>query len=195
LGKFDVRPVRDVGGTAGNTGFRTALIGAVAITNFRDIVKVALVSDGDSHYGASFKNIIKQIERANQHPTVAHRYGVPTRPYKVAGGKPSVTVILLPGPTSPGALESLLWPALCSVAACKRATDSVEKACADLGITKGTKKWAHARQDKARVHASLALCHQKDPGITLNLLFGRAPKLIPLDHKCFDKLADAIKAL
>jgi hypothetical protein len=195
LGGYDVIPVRDLGGVPGNSGFRLALIAVISVTNFGNVDHVGLVSDGDTHYGATFGAIKRQIETANQHASVAHRFGVPAAPYQVGGGKTRVTVLLLPAVNTPGALETSLWPAFCSVAAHQATKVQVEAACNALGLLQGATSWSPARRAKALVHAGLALSFNKDPGLTLGRLFRRFPDLMPLDHASFDGLANALRGL
>ncbi|MFA5957306.1 DUF3226 domain-containing protein [Hyphomicrobium sp.] len=191
LGAFDVRWVKDVGGTAGISGFKDALIGSVALSNFRKIKHVCLIADCDNHYGEAFKNIKKQIVEANSDQTVEARFPVPDAPYKLANGSPLLTVLMVPSANKKGALESLIIEAMRDLKFFQKALT-----CAAEALTcSGADKWQQQKVDKATMITTLAISNTEDPAINLTRLWGRQPDLIPLTHKAFDDIAKALSAL
>jgi hypothetical protein len=195
LGSFDVRPVEDIGGISGATGFASALTSSVPWRGFDKIRHIVLVADADTHYNKTFQDICSQIADANQDQNVSGKFVVPTAPYSASGGHPRLTIMLLPAAQTKGALESLLWNALVSIPKYVTAVQCADEACGCAGIATGNNKWGQSKLDKARVHAAVALINKKNPSVSLTRLWEWFPDLIPVEHHAFDSLAAAIAAI
>ncbi len=193
LNPFDVRPVKDVGDVAGISGFADALVASITVTGFRQINRLILIADSNSHWRTSFWKLREQIEQANAHPDVFGRFEIPSNPFEMSGGHPRLIILLNPRPTSKGALETLLWEVLGSQYA--RVKDCIDDVCQCVGIDRGSGKWPQAKLDKARVHTAIALINRLNPSIGLGLLWGHYPNLIPVTDHAFDELATRLSEI
>ena len=100
--------VKDLGGVSGVTGFGKALAIAVQLANFDAIVRhIILVADRDDGGGKTFANLCKQIDKANKTQNVSYRYPVPAKPFVRKGGRPSMTIVLMPPDGTKGALACI----------------------------------------------------------------------------------------
>ena len=194
LGAFDVRATEDLGNAPGITGFKDAIISSVAVRGFRNINRIVLIADSDQHWRYTFRKVRNQVTDANRDTDVAGRFSFPTEPFTLSGGNPRLMIYLMPGPSSKGALETLLWTALTSTTATgyTKATDCSEAACLCAGINTGSKKWPQSKLDKARVRIGLALLNRKNPAVGLGIIWKQYPNLISLNHSAFDHLVETL---
>ncbi|HVS25785.1 MAG TPA: DUF3226 domain-containing protein [Burkholderiales bacterium] len=195
LGSFDIRPVEDIGGIKGVTGFQSALCVAVQDREFKRVTRLILIADSDEPHQNTFAKICAQITRANQDTNVNGIFAVPQNPYELTGGHPRISILLFPAPNSKGALDTLLWSALKAIPAHGRVVDAAEQAVQHARISSGNSKWPQSKLDKALVRIAIALLNKDNPAVSISRLWRDNPNLIPVTHRVFDDLENVLSGI
>ena len=108
---------------------------------FSDLASLGVTRDADLAFASAFASIRSSLDNS--------RLDVPNEPLVQTGGKPSVSVFVLPDCNSPGMLETLCLDAV----ACDPAMPCVD---AYLECLEDTAKLPPKNPSKARAHAFLA---------------------------------------
>ncbi len=172
---------------SGNTHFQESLDALTGLTDFEDTLRsIIIVADSDSDPETAFRNITAQIAQSEEIAgPPPRRYPVPTAPLRVAYGKPSVAVVLIPWADRPGNLETLLLDAV-------RAERMDEMECAEMfGACVRASEWDIGPQSKLMLRAYLGANHPPNPEVNLSKLWTKAKikKLIPIACPAFNQLA------
>jgi hypothetical protein len=177
-----VFPKREADGTGGWTKFGKFLDEIRDIESFKKIRAVLLVADNDEDQTARFAQIQNQLRRAGG-------YGIPDRPQVVARveGFPSLAVLMIPVDGSPGNLEHCLLEAAYSKWNLQQHLDQY------INNTPAN-AWPVNKQDKARIQCVIATTCRQNPNTPLSFLWDRPDEYrIPVDHPCFQRLADFLR--
>ncbi|MGI0015157.1 MAG: DUF3226 domain-containing protein [Nitrososphaera sp.] len=184
LPDFEVKYPKE-GESGGRSAFGKRLDALRAEPGFERITAVLIMSDNDDDAEASFREIRTQIQWAG--------YPAPEAPLQVARGNgfPAVVVLMLPGAGELGNLELLClraaydrWPNL------KNCLDEYCQ-CAR------TVEWPLNKQSKMRLRCLLSAVCEADPNTSLVYAWsdGKRGDLIPLDHQCFDQIAEFLRSI
>jgi uncharacterized protein DUF3226 len=178
---FQSTPIKVVSG-----GLRLVLQGLERY--FDRLTGVLIVADSKNDADAIFRDVRKQIKRANKDGKLD--YPIPTTLKKLAqktGKAPSIAVITLPIGKA-GSLETLCVEALTGkYAKVRKCAESFLK-CA------GVHKWGDQEKiDKARFQALIAGGNKDDPNKSLKRALEH--DLVPLDNACFKSVVDFLKEL
>ena len=173
----------------GNSGFGKWLTALAPQTGIDKHAGILIATDNDSDPEASFRAIQKQIK-------LARGYGVPDAPGAIKASqddKPPVAVLVLPGDGELGCLETL-----CLKAALDRRR-KLAKCIRGYLQCIGTADWTVSNKAKLRMRCLLAAACKKNPNTGLPFAWtkekGRPEDLIPLKHRCFDRVADFLVKL
>ncbi len=127
-----------------------AMLKAITETAPSDLLSVTVVRDADDDPDAAFQSVQDALRAAG--------LAVPAAPSLSAGERPRVTVVILPEPGSPGALEDLCLAAI--------GRDPAVPCMDGFFRCLGEQSLPHPRSmSKARVHAFLA--SREEPGLRL----------------------------
>jgi hypothetical protein len=146
---------------------------------------VILVADNDEAPAKSFKDVRGQVR-------AVEGLGIPSAPLRVVKPRevskayplPCVVVVMLPGASKNGSLESLCYESA-------RAKRPIQAACVEK-LTKclGADKWETTKRDKLRLGCLLGGLCKRNPDVTLRRAWSKESRgpadMIPLDHACFD---------
>lgn len=176
--------VKDTRGKAskggGNTRFGHAL---KALKTERGVKDILIVSDNNGAPDQSFSNVCKQILDAYSQDKV------PDGPLQKVSRSPSVMVLMLPWEGQLGTLETL-----CEEAA--RAPNAQVAGHVDhfAALIRADTWDNQTRKSKMWLRSMLAACCERDPFVFLGAIFRdrRHRHLIPLDHRCFDRVSDVL---
>lgn len=176
---FDVRCPRDgknVNGS-GNTRFREALDAFAIIPGFDKLRGILIVTDNDEDPMASFKNVQDQIRNTSR------KHSAPTQPLAKTSGFPAFVVMTIPWINELGNLETL-----CIQAA--EFADPTLATCADtFQVCTGVDQWTLSKRSKVKLRSIISAGYRRNADESLSFLWNDYPGLIPLNHKCFDKIA------
>jgi len=178
----------------GASKFETFLSGLRARKGFHALKGIIVVADCDDQPDDRFRDIYRQLKAA--------KLPVPNGPYTYCQQKNvsalATFVLMVPFSGQPfsgmtpirGALETIILPAA-EAHASKAQIDCLNAYCScaeinNLGI---------AARDKTRLRSLIAMSHPDDPNITLPWAIRPGANLIPLDHPCFNDLAEVIRQL
>ncbi len=171
----------EVGGVQ---GFGLALEKLIAVTGFKNLKGIAIVTDNDD------KNALNNVKKAlNKHFKKLKDYEYkPTKSEDLVSiqGKP-VLIVLVPDSNHYGNLESLCLPAFYD-------HWSTAEKCANqfLKCTGAVSNWTNGGQlNKARVRAILSGYYKSEPYIGLGEIFKKTDE-ISTCHQCFEQLASAL---
>ena len=183
---YDVHPRREQDGS-GSGYFERALRALKVRTEVAidTLSLLVIVADNDSDPVKSFKDVRAQIQGAED-------FGVPRTPLKATAPLtksatypfPHIAVMMLPGPSACGALESLCYQSA-------KAKRPREAACVEqLTQCLGAAKWDATKRDKLLLGCLLGGICKQNPNVTLRRVWSvgnRCPRdMVPLDHQCFD---------
>jgi len=171
----------------GNAGFLRYFKGLPAQSGAERLKGVVVASDNDDTPDASFKLIRDQLKKAKV-PAPDN----PLETVKWAACDFAVTVLMIPfvnGASQKGCLETLL---LQSVTARFPAINQ----CADSYLDcAGVNGWANAGSiAKMRLRSILSAAWAEDPYLGLQWAMNPTKDLIPLQHRCFDEIAEFLRA-
>lgn len=170
----------------GQDGFGDRLSGYSALSRWKALKGVLLISDNDASSNKSFKKVKDQLNDG-QFPS-------PPRALEIArkAGMPPLAVLMMPYPevggVADGCLETLLMPAMES--ANKAHFDHVTTALTNCGVHAWPKKGS---RDKAVIRCNITVNWSDDPMLGLQLAFGKG--LIPFNHNVFDGVAELLTNL
>lgn len=166
----------------------------------KTVRNIAIVADSDGGQADDFAKITGYIKKANKHDDVKDLFPIPEEPFKKKQeSKLSMTVLMLPGDNSSGAIESLLWKSLERRHVIKAKCVQEMIKCAKIVEGSEPNQWSKTKIDKAQVNAILAILYRKNPAIPLWNLWGRqqTADLVPLGFKEheFDAIASHLSAI
>jgi len=163
---------------AGGSGnFRNHLQGLNIRSGINRLRALIVVGDNEETPDDCFKRIRSHLKKAD--------LPVPNNPLELAPrttGFP-VAVMMIPFDKARGALESLLL---------KAATDHLVVPARCVGNycqCINTSTWPKTASDKMRLRCMIAAAWPEDPNIGLQWALSPDRKLIPLNHPCFDEVA------
>jgi hypothetical protein len=167
----------------GVEGFAPALESLVAMTGFRDLKGIAIVTDNDD------KNALRRIKgkfRKNFKKDESYAYTTAQSDYIVSlRGKP-VLIVLIPDNDNYGNLETLCLPVL------YHQWSTAEKCVQCFLECTGATEWTNKNQiAKAKVRSIISGHYKKEPCIGLGELFQKT-NMLSARHKCFDQLANTL---
>lgn len=163
--------------TGGNSKYCEKLRALRLNRSFKNIKRILIVTDSDDNSGASFAAVAAQIGGAG--------YPIPTAPWTVANGEPSVALITIPD-GAPGNLECYLKEAA-------RAPNQARTAFVDHFVEQVSVggEWTGPRKGKLWLRAMMAASWPRDPGINLSPMFldNAARRIVPTEDHSFNALA------
>lgn len=166
--------IQNFGGINDLRAFLLALINA---PGFREIVQsVGIVRDAETSAQAAFQSVQSSLRNAG--------LPVPNRPEDRTGSSPAVTVLILPGNSRPGMLETLLNETF---------ANTPEEACinAFFECVEDSSGMPTQRPHKARAQAYLAT--KPEPHLSVGVAAKR--DYWDLDHPVFDRIRQFLAAL
>ncbi len=185
LAGFEVHsPRKPLVSGGGRQRFGQLLTALKPIRGYRALTGIIVVSDNDDDPETSFGVVADQI-------AAAEGYARPEAPLTVirAPEVAPVVVMMIPWTGEKGTLESL-----CLESA--SAEYSGIAACLDEYVRcTGADHWNLTKQLKMRMRCMLSASCERDPNTSLVHAWsgeGRG-RLIPLDHGCFDRVADFLR--
>jgi hypothetical protein len=146
---------------------------------FSDLIGILVQGDNDHNPSIKFQNIADKIAGAEG-------YVAPHAALEVAraANRPPVVVMMMPWVNEPGCLETLCLPSA------ESAFPEIKK-CVDKQFECATiSAWDIAKQHKMRLRCMIASTCKTDPYTSLVHAWSRTENLIPLDHSCFQRIAD-----
>ena len=169
----------------GKDRLRESLVTLAEATDFRDVRSVGVVRDADTSAERAFQSVRTALRNANEilQESSGAELPVPERPEELAGDRPSVSVLILPGGGGDGMLETLL---------CKTFDATDVDRCIDrfFRCAEASGSRIH-RPDKARARAYLATT--RDPHVSVGVAAQK--KHWNLDHEAFDGVRRFLKSL
>jgi len=186
---FDVRGPRQ-GDISGKTGFKSRLVSLKTETGLETRSAVIIVRDNDIDPPKEFLDLAEQIRSAGG-------YGVPEGARRLTTAQqvplPPICVLMLPWDDQRGALETLCYKA----AAEKRA--DIARCVEEYVRCVQSEEWSPVKLDKLRMRCLLSGACPTEPNTHLKWAWkgtrGRPIDLIPLDHPCFDEIANFLAGL
>ena len=166
--------IQNFGGVNELRGFLLVLVNA---PGFREIVQsVGIVRDAETSAQAAFQSVQSSLRNAG--------LPVPNQPERRAGGSPAVTVLILPGNSRPGMLETLLNETFANTPedACINAFFECVEAVPAVSIN---------NPDKARAYAYLTT--KPNPHHSVGM--AAKQRCWDLDHPVFDRIRQFLRAL
>jgi hypothetical protein len=165
----------------GRSGYQARLESLRLESQFEEVRGIIVVSDNDDSPSKSFSEVIGHIKRATG-------YGIPKRPLQIVKPQkrdhPLLSVMMVPWTRMKGNLESLC---LLSMYDChpeiKKCLDAF---CRCLRIN----SWTKGKLSKMKLRTMVAAACKSDPNTSLQYSWSRTEELIPLEHTCFDKIAN-----
>ena len=153
--------------------------------NFPRLKGVLILADSADDPKTLFADICRQIREVGG-------YGVPAKLLDIArsADHPALAVMTLPDEATAGALETLLareieakegWVGKCVDSFLK--CDKIE-----------AHGWPPEKRDKARFHSIVAALNREDPSKSASTSFKEPTPLISVEAKCFDEVANKVKA-
>jgi hypothetical protein len=167
----------------GRTGFTARLKALHLVRGFKNVTDLIVISDNDRIPAASFKEVCRLILEAGG-------YSVPKSPRNIAGNNPRVMVFMLPGEDLPGQLETL-----CLNSCLDRWPDKVACLDAFISCNPHISTWDMGKQEKMKMRTLIASICSTDPNTSLTHAWSRSEEIIPLEHQCFDGLANFLKSV
>lgn len=182
LPEFQIDFPKKEGAPAGKDAFGQYLTALRAGRGFEKLSGILVVSDNDDDPEGSFAQVRQQIRSAG-------KYAVPNKPLETAkaDGVPAIVVLMLPWPEMPGNLETLCLPSAYDKWPEIRACLDAYCRCA------GTDNWGPRRQSQMRMRCLLSATCASDPNTGLPYAWSRSETLIPLNHSCFDQVANFLR--
>jgi len=177
--------IEDVGG---NSKFKDYIGGVASRPGFHRLRGIIIVADCDNGAVSAFDSIRKQIKKASlPYPENPFEWG--RRPNL---GTLATYVLLIPfngNQALSGALETLLLPSAMQHLSQYVSCLEIWATCANISSLDAS------HRDKSRLRALLTAAHPEDPNLGLQYALSPTKNLIPLDHSCFDPLADLLRSL
>lgn len=168
--------------TGGVNGFKEMLEGFCTFRGFRNLKGILILSDNDD-------NPVNAFSLVSQVISSAEGYKAPSQPFEVVrkDGVPPLVVVMLPWRDQPGNLETL-----CLIS-CYESHPTI-RACLDEYVTcTGVNTWELTKQSKMKMRCMLSSTCNSDPNTSLVHAWNRGENLIPLNHQCFDQIADFLR--
>lgn len=164
----------------GVRGFASRLRALRVESCFADVKGLLVMVDNDLDPRAAFALARRQMVEAG--------YPAPEGPFQLAGDDAGVSVMVgaLPGESESGRLETLCIEAFSSLH--PEIAECVRQLCACAG----TASWPQHKLEKMQMRAMLATCCKDDPNTSLAHAWSRKAEMIPLQHRCFDRVADLL---
>ena len=162
--------------------FLETLAGA---TDFGKVKRIGIVRDADESAASAFQSVRTSLRNVNEvFGSSGAEFPVPDRPEQLAGGRPSVNVLILPGDGDDGMLETLLCRTFAG-AGVDRCIDEFFR-CAEQSSRRPI-----PRPDKARAHAYLATTRDPHHSVGVAAKAGRWN----LDHGAFDGVRNFLRSM
>lgn len=168
----------------GKNRLREFLVTLAGATDFRRVRTIGIVRDADESADAAFQSVQTSLGNANDAiRSSGVEFPVPDRPEELVGGRPALSVLILPGKGQEGMLETLL----CRTFAGDDVDHCIDRffRCAEESGTR------IGRRDKARARAYLATT--PDPHLSVGVAAKR--DRWKLDHGAFDGVRSFLTSL
>lgn len=172
----------DVGGIE---GFGFALEKLAAVTDFKKLKGIAIVTDNDKK--GALENVKQKLQKHFSSLQNDYNYKTTRSKYIVRLNSKPVLIVLVPDNKNCGNLETLCLPVLYDH--WSTAGKCVEEF---LKCTSAIPNWTNNKLDKAKVGSIISGYHKDNPNQALGRLFQRSNEL-PTNHKCFDQLINILK--
>ena len=169
----------------GKDNLREFLETLAGTTDFGKVKRIGIVRDADESAARAFQSVLTSLRNVNDvFGSSGAAFPVPDRPGKLAGGRPSVNVLILPGDGGGGMLETLLCRTFAG-AGVDRCIDAFFR-CAEQAARRPI-----PRPDKARAHAYLATT--RDPHHSVGV--AAKARCWDLDHGAFDGVRNFLRSM
>jgi hypothetical protein len=150
-------------------------------TSFMKMRGILIAADSRDEPNATFSRVATMVRRAG--------YTVPNAPLEIAAGMPQIAVMLVPGPTRAGSLETLCIDAIIGDRAWLRDCVDAFLGCGELDAL----NWTPEKLSKARFCALVAATFRHDPSRAASLAFSATerrgvPQMISTKARCFDEI-------
>jgi hypothetical protein len=180
-------PKKEDGGGSGKSAMFNRLIGLQA--EFGRISHVALAIDSDDNPAQAFTDACDELRKANA-ANPAKPYPVPVTANVATAGSPRTSVVLVPGATQKGCLDTLLLPSFE-----QRYAGGTVGCVDDFCNCVRDPKRGEMRDSKLRLRALIAASWPKNPGISLSFLLEEKNCPIDLAHHSFDPIRNILLGL
>lgn len=192
LGEYCLRVTADASKKHGVDGFPDLLNALPTWEGAYRLRHIVLVADNDTNATAAFTKMRNAVASARPDADPPFRYGVPDRAMVTANGQPAtMTIIMMPKRGRRGTLETLLLESASSVPdAAQRIVAPVNRFADDVAAG-----WPESPSAKLRMQALIGASFRKNPSISVSMLWSHAPRIVPLDHPCFDDVASVLTRL
>ena len=167
----------------GRSGFPQRLKALQVESGFSNIMGILVTSDNDEDPNRSFGDIQAKLREAGG-------FGVPVQPSIAArsqDGFPTVVVLMLPRTGQQGNLETLCLPAIYD------RWPNIKTCLDEFAMCAGVEAWPIGKASLMRLRSMIAAVCRSDPNTGLPYAWSRTEELIPLEHNCFDHIADLIR--
>ena len=169
----------------GKDRLRESLETLAGTSNFRIVKSIGIVRDADGSADKAFKSVQTSLRNANRAVRTwsGVEFPVPDRPEERTGDGPAVSVLILPGDTEEGMLETLLRRTFAGTEV-DRCIDAFLACAAESGNVID-------RHDKARAHAYLAT--KPHPQVSVGVAAQKG--YWNFNHEAFDGVRRFLRAL
>jgi len=170
--------------SGGRDAIGSLLGGLIPKRGFSTLKAILIAYDNDEDPVKAFGLIREQIRKASS-------YSIPEAPLSSSEPKPGTPVLVpfpIPWKEELGNLETLCLPA--AREKWKDLAECLEEYvnCSDVP------KWTISNQAKTRIRCLITATCKDDPNTSLVHLWSRKPEFhIPLDHNCFNRVADFLR--
>jgi len=150
---------------------------------FHDLTGIIVQGDNDERPQNKFADICDKI-------AAAEGYTPPNQPLEVVrnNGRPPLVVMMFPWVGEPGALETL----------CLRSAEDAHpqiKDCVEAHVRcVDVSEWDLVKQHKMRLRCMITSICRSDPYTSLVHAWSRSVELIPLNHACFNRVAEFLRS-
>ncbi len=184
LPSFETRSLRQGVDAHGKNGFEERLRGLKLEPGIAERTAILILADNDTDPERAFVDVQNQIGNAGG-------YAVPVKPREIAASAdelPAVAVLMVPWDDEPGCLETICFQASTS-------EWPTEAKCVDQLVNcVKAESWPIDNLSKLRMRALMSSICKNNPNTGLQYAWssqkGRPTNLIPLHHKCFNRIAD-----
>jgi hypothetical protein len=168
------------GEPGGWTAFHSSLAAIRTERWFPEVAGIIIVRDNDENPNQSFDEVCNQIR-------LAGKFGIPGQPLQPAlsvAGAPVIVVMTIPWAGESGNIETLCIQSMAD------AHQHLKVCVDDYATCAGNTSWPVTKRSKMLLRSMIAAACKSDPNTGLEYAWSRDEVLVPLNHSCFDRIAD-----